>query len=71
MSPEIEDICAQIKIEQRIEYRDRYKASGLEFIKFTPEDARKYLDTIYEATKEDFLKKLPVEGPRLLKLVTK
>ena len=71
IAPQYEDKCAKHHIKLRAEYRKLYKASGLEFIKFSPEDARRFESTVYEATKKEFLKKRPQTGPGLLKLLTK
>jgi TRAP-type C4-dicarboxylate transport system substrate-binding protein len=71
MAPKLEDWSAKFLIKLRLEYRKLYKASGIEFIQFSPMDAKKYLDNAYNATKEEFLKKAPKEGPRLLELLTK
>ena len=71
MAPKLEDEAAKINIDLRLQYRKLYQASGMEFIKFAPADAEKFLNTVYEATKEDFLKKGLEEGPKLVKLLTK
>jgi TRAP-type C4-dicarboxylate transport system substrate-binding protein len=71
IAPAYEEKCAQHHIKLRAEYRKLYKASGLEFIKFSPEDARRFESTVYEATKKEYLKKCPETGPGLLKLLTK
>jgi TRAP-type C4-dicarboxylate transport system substrate-binding protein len=69
MAPNLEDEWAKFKIDLRSEYRKVYRASGIEFIKFAPEDAKKFDSTVYEATKEDFLKKCPETGPGFLRLL--
>ena len=71
MAVELEDKSAEFNQKLRLEYHKLYKASGMQFIKFSPEDEKKYLDTIYKATREDFLKTSPDVGEKLLKLVTK
>ena len=71
MAPKFEDDAAKYCTDLRLEYRKLYKASGIEFIRFSPDDAKKYLNTIYEASKEDYIKRCPETGPALLKLTTK
>lgn len=71
MAPILEDNAAKFNIDLRLQYRKLYQASGIEFIKYSPADAEKFLNTVYEATKEDFLKKGLDDGPKLLKLLTK
>jgi TRAP-type transport system periplasmic protein len=71
MSTKLEDDFADFNVKLREEYRQAYKSAGIQFIQFSPDDAKKYLDTIYETTKEDFLKKNPEGGAKLLDLVKK
>ena len=71
IAPGFEEKCAKHHVKLRKEYRKLYQASGVKFIKFSPNDAKKFISTIYEATKNEYLKKTGEEGSKLLKLVTK
>ncbi len=42
--------------------------AGMEFIKFSPADAKWYVDTAYRAAWDDFMKKSPENAPKLKKL---
>ena len=44
---------------------------GIKVIEFSPEDAKKYLDTAYEAGWRDVLKAAPENGPKLKEMIDK
>ena len=56
------------KIEEN---RKKLKAAGLKFIKFSPADTKRYIDLSQSSGWEGLLKRSPVDGPKLRKMLTK
>lgn len=46
-----------------------FKDKKVEFIKFSPEDAKWFLDIAYSSEAEDQIKRMPETGPKFLKMV--
>jgi TRAP-type C4-dicarboxylate transport system substrate-binding protein len=51
--------------------RKKLKAAGLEFIEFSPEDTKRYIDLSQSSGWEGLVKRSPEEGPKLRKMLSK
>lgn len=56
------------KIEKE---RKKLKEAGMEFIKFSPADSKRYLDLSQDSGWEGLIKRSPVDGPKLRKMLAK
>ncbi len=78
----LQDLMMEVKIEGEAYWAEEYKTqtleqietmreNGVEFIKFSPADAKWYLDLAYQAEWDYYMEKDPVNTAKLKALVTK
>jgi len=66
MAPEL----GRLNDEDEAKARKIFADAGVKYIKFSPDDAKSYLDTIYNAMWDDFTKKMPDTAPEIRKLIS-
>lgn len=68
---EYEDEYANVYKKQRAQLKQKGRDAGVKIYKFTPEVAKWFLDTAYNAAWEYQMKRFPKETPKLRELLTK
>ncbi len=78
----LKDLLVEVKMEREYEEMDAYiafinkskqdvLAAGVQSIKFSPADAKWYIDTIIKSQYDNMAAKAPVDGPKLYEMLKK